>query len=63
MLSDERRMEEIERMDDKTCRHDLECIREYFMEQTGGCCPVCLDYAIALLTIRINKEEDEIYGK
>lgn len=63
MLSNERRMEEIERMDDKTCRDDLEGIRNYFMEQTGGCYPVCLDYAIALLTIRINKEEDEIYGK
>lgn len=59
MMSFERRMEEIEKMDDEVCVHDLEAIREYFLEETGGCCPICLDYAIAVLRVRINEREEE----
>ena len=53
MLDEERRLEEFKNMTDEVCIHDLEEIRDYFMEQTGGSCPVCLDYAIAVLRIRI----------
>lgn len=57
-MDDERRFEEVSNMTDEVCIHDLEQIRDYFMEQTGGCCPVCLDYAIAVLRIRVNNEEE-----
>lgn len=62
MMSYERRMEEIEKMDDEVCVHDLEAIRDYFLEETGGSCPVCLDYAIAVLRVRINEREDAKNG-
>lgn len=63
MMDMDRRMEEIYNMDDKICVYDLEAIRDYFMELTGGSCPVCLDYAIAVLNLRINKKEDEEHGR
>ena len=53
MLDEERRLEEFRNMTEEVCIHDLEEIRDYFMEQTGGSHPVCLDYAIAVLRIRI----------
>ena len=59
MMDLERRIEEISNMTDEVCIHDLEEIRDYFMEQTGGCCPVCLDYAIAVLRMRILEKGGE----
>jgi len=59
MMDLERRIEEISNMTDEVCIHDLEEIRDYFMEQTGGCCPVCLDYAIGVLRMRILEKGGE----
>lgn len=59
MIDDERRLEEVANMTDEICIHDLEEIRDYFMEQTGGCYPVCLDYAIAVLRVKNNRKEDK----
>ena len=62
-MSDEDRIERISGMTDEVCIHDLEAIRDYFLRETGGSCPLCLDYAIAVLRIRVNdgnkKEEKD----
>ena len=34
------------KMDKKTALHDLQAIKEGFMEDTRGSYPICLDYAI-----------------
>ena len=36
-------------MTDEVCVHDLEAIKESFIEQTNGSFPVCLEYAIGRL--------------
>lgn len=56
MMSDEERIERLSGMNDEIAIHDLEEIRDYFLEETGGCCPICLDYAIARLKV-LTKEE------
>ena len=37
--------------------HDLEALKQYFMKETNGCYPVCLEDAIRLLeTIKLEVE-------
>ena len=47
------------RMTHKTCIEDLKTIKAYYIEETGGSYPACIDYAIEQLekSIQNNKEE------
>ena len=42
-------------MTDKECVQDLKTLAEFFKEQSNGCVPVCLEYAIE----RLSEEGDE----
>lgn len=37
--------------------HDLEAIKRYFMSESGGCYPVCLEEAIRILETTILEVE------
>lgn len=42
-------------MDWKEALHDIEVLKQDFVHRTGGCYPVCLDWAIEA----IKKQEDK----